>query len=1354
MASNFKDLFIILLLFVSFSVCAAIDNGAHNGKKGTEEIIEKASARNFGNFGHVVDDRTGSIHWYNVDEVLKTNGMPLILARSFGHSRSLIKEFNNWSIEIPKIVMSASPSGRTRGTRPGSGNGLCSDPSIPYGEYDYDGGFLLMDDGAHWFSGISIEIPNENSIETHDLMKIHDLQSYPAGSRYTSFSNWIAECYETASSISGKAGAKDGFLVRTPNGTKYYFDVITNFAQQYNGTGEPGTIIVYPSRIEDVFGNTTTFTYNRGKSKSYIRGLTKGTNTYSLNGYHYPTPNAQLSYYPYLTKISSNDGVEIIVNYQSPSTISGLHSNYQERLPVIKSVNLNYGDGTVRTVNYSYYNAAQPPATPQLSSIMTSQYINGTTGLVNSLKKVALSANLSWIYEYKNTPFQGAAWTGAGENSYAGYPDYLAYKQYNKISKVTAPSGANKDYTYQVIQTALAGHKTFFKYRDPEPVSLIEPSFLHSCITPSKCAVPEYAIKSIFDSRHSQHYSFSSDSGTSSFTTISYIEHRQADKQIKKEFYRLHCNKNNNAFCTQQYYEGLGLEPWKYGLLLSEEIKDRDGNVVLMKNYDWELGDVVGTRIFHQPHYLPGITGGETDFTWDSDYQRKQKSSETFNQGYNISYLNYDKYGFFKSKVETQAGLPQRKTNYTFNHDQIGFFSVDNWFVGLTKSESIDGESASLLTTYNMYGKVENKNTYGKYFSFTYHSDGTLASKMWSVGAENFLESYDDYYRGLPRLITFANGNTIERLVDGRGNITKEKDEDGYVSNYSYDDLGRILQIAHPSGLPTQITWIDNAPYSSKAIILRGNYKKTIIFDSRHQKAKSIIEEDLSSSEQRYHYINYWSNGLIREVSFSTPYPAYALQPFYPVAKVLYTYDPFGRVLSKKSSTGSVESWCYDSLCQSNEFDFGSIYTNARGFREIQTERLLGGFEARLPLSIKLEKSLNSFVSYDTEYNGFGDIKKISFGGLDRIYNYQIGTRWLEYLNIPEQPLQRFVRDNMGQIVEQYSGGTHIKTLNYDAVGNVTAINYSDTSPDEIFDYDGRGNQILSVKGGIKTEVNYGANGLPSLQKLSLENLIPVPLYEFNFYYDDVDHLEKIKYPSGREYDYVLDAFGGTKSISGIVDDTQYYAFGVLEKIYFSNGLIETTNVDARERPQSTTVPNILGLSYAYDVDNNVTSYADSLTSESRTMSYDGIDRLIHENKPQGDSYFNYDASNNLISMSGTGLNRSFTIDALSNRLDSATIDGASFNYTYDLLGNIVNDGHSIYSFGYDSLLHEKDGEKYFYSANGMRAIKGSLQDGVRYFYSDSGSLLTMIDPVANDYTDYIYLNNKKVAVVKGQPLP
>jgi YD repeat-containing protein len=185
----------------------------------------------------------------------------------------------------------------------------------------------------------------------------------------------------------------------------------------------------------------------------------------------------------------------------------------------------------------------------------------------------------------------------------------------------------------------------------------------------------------------------------------------------------------------------------------------------------------------------------------------------------------------------------------------------------------------------------------------TYNADGTLATVTDGL---SHTTRFSDWYRGLPRLITYANATTQSATVSALGLPLTVTDELGYTTTYGYDALGRLAKITPPTG--DSIAWnatdrsfvpVSSSEYGLpaghwKQTVSTGNGRTTTYYDGRWQPVLTLTEDTGNAATQSFTVRRF--DALGRE-TFSA-YPVASLSTVDdPLLGVLTTYDALGRVI-------------------------------------------------------------------------------------------------------------------------------------------------------------------------------------------------------------------------------------------------------------------------------------------------------------------------------------------------------------------------------------------------------------------------------------------------------------------------
>lgn len=160
------------------------------------------------------------------------------------------------------------------------------------------------------------------------------------------------------------------------------------------------------------------------------------------------------------------------------------------------------------------------------------------------------------------------------------------------------------------------------------------------------------------------------------------------------------------------------------------------------------------------------------------------------------------------------------------------FVSSTNLNAGLTEKKIAYSDNAQPLTV-EMFGRLAQ--------TLTYNSDGTVATVR---DGDNNATTFSSWKRGIAQRVEHADGTSASAVVNDDGWIASVTDENGFVTSYTYDAMGRLNSTTYPSGDST--TWdptvqefqpVSTAEYGVAAghwrqTVATGNARKVTYFDA------------------------------------------------------------------------------------------------------------------------------------------------------------------------------------------------------------------------------------------------------------------------------------------------------------------------------------------------------------------------------------------------------------------------------------------------------------------------------------------------------------------------------------------
>ncbi len=674
-------------------------------------------------------------------------------------------------------------------------------------------------------------------------------------------------------------------------------------------------------------------------------------------------------------------------------------------------------------------------------------------------------------------------------------------------------------------------------------------------------------------------------------------------------------------------------------------------------------------------------------------------------------YSNFNQYG--QPEKLKESGSNSRTTTFSYQNDS------SSWLVGLLKNESVSG-IGTISRSYDSDGNLKSLSKYGLTTTYDYDSSGNLS---YISDANSRVTTLTNHYRGIPRNETRdKNGKNliISRVVDSLGRITSQTTA-GKTYGYSYDGRNKLRSISFPkSGSPsTSISW--SYSYGGTSI---GSASAAISKTTRRGGKVTVESFDALGSN-----ISTSTNGIVLNRSFDE-LGRLTFESYPNSSKgVVYDHDILGKIESRKNTAdNSTVIYSY----------YSNDVVSERNERGQITNVTYSSYSPNEKYPVKIDQPSN--ISTVINRDAIGKVRSVVQGGLTRSYVYT-PQKQLDYILDPETGKTDFTYDNVGNLRFLKVGTSGITEYRYDGLNQLTNVLYpasttdNPTSPNIAHDYYPDGLLKSSSKGNTRWDYVYDANNNLTVEQLT--NAASV--YRLSYTYDALDNLSRTTYPSGLAVDYAPDALGRPTKIAGYVNSVGYHANNAIRQINFANGTTTNISQNSRLLPNSfvTTKDSatIASVGLTYDPRGNITT-KNHIYSTSYT--YDGLDRLYSfDGTP-----IRYDTRNNITAYGGIG----YTYNTTNNRLSSITSGGTTFNYSYDVYGNIKDNNRVrfIYDNASNLIKNSTLTHQFEYDANNHRATEVVNGQTKHTVYSASGKL--MFEQSNGESKEHIYLNNTLVA--------
>ena len=616
---------------------------------------------------------------------------------------------------------------------------------------------------------------------------------------------------------------------------------------------------------------------------------------------------------------------------------------------------------------------------------------------------------------------------------------------------------------------------------------------------------------------------------------------------------------------------------------------------------------------------------------------------------------------------------------------------------------------------------------------YSYDGAGNVSSISNALGQVTTLADYNE--RGQPGLITDANGVQVRMSYHPRGWLLSRTIVDpgddrsrDTTTRYAYDNNGQLLTVTQPDGGSLNYVY-DPASRLTRIVNSRGE----------------SIEYQLDAAGNRLRTITRSATDLITR-------------------QIDSDYDELNRLLLLSTAAGASRSYRYDKNGNQNVRVDGNLNTTLMGYDALD----------RLRSTVA---PLTSTVSY--RYDAQDNLANIE-DPLQRSTDYlHDGFNGLTETSGPDTGRIQHDYDVAGNRVVSVDAQGIYTTYSYDALNRLIAEQHSNTELDIRYGYDagefgkGRLTSIRDASGN--TALSYDARGNLNAQ-LRDSGYIQLSLA---YQYDAANRLTGITYPSGRQVNYArgldgevtevlsTDSEGNRQQLASAIS---YLPFGPFNSMQYGNGLNHEVTHDLGYRPQSLSLSGVDNWVYQYDNAGNVTRI--DRTAGGTDYAYDALNRLVHSGDGYEELAYSYDANGNRDSISdGTTVDR-YSYAQSSNRLLATN----NWRYEYDSNGNQVaritqldESGDGVFyrydernrliavservtsgtGSGGEPLQFENDLVRYIYNANGQRASRISDENTIDYLYDQAGHLLAEVRSDGLVLREYIYLNDRPLAVAQ-----
>ncbi len=555
---------------------------------------------------------------------------------------------------------------------------------------------------------------------------------------------------------------------------------------------------------------------------------------------------------------------------------------------------------------------------------------------------------------------------------------------------------------------------------------------------------------------------------------------------------------------------------------------------------------------------------------------------------------------------------------------------------------------------------------------------------------------------GQLKSITNALGQrTTYDSYNAKGKLTQATDANGLVTQYAYDDRGRVTDIAQtpPAGTPRTAHYTYNAGGQLIQVRYPDGGSLSYIYDDAHF-LRSITDVLGDKIEYRYDLKGNRLENLVKDPDGTL---VRSLTAAYNVRNQLTSFNAGGSLTQQvHDAIGNLTS-----ETDPNNANASSPVTTNYSYDALN--RLIQIFD-RLGGPAAFNYDVNDRPIQVTPSNGIST--RDVYDDLGNLLQEQSPTRGQT----------AYTYNDAGQVTSRTDADNFSVTYSYDAVGRLTGIDYPGTDDDISYQYDsapgcthGIGRLCQAVDASGVTRYAYDAFG--NLTKETKTELSVA--YTTQYSYDAQNRITSLTYPDGRTMTYTRNPTGRVTDIAmtnggtttSLLSAVTTRADGLITAQTFGNGLTETRGYDLQGRLTSQTLGGE-SRRYTYDANGNL------MTLPPSSYNYDLIDRLVQATLGTDSFSYVYEGNGDLLYKTSTPPNPSPRDDA----------------FSYNAPGQLTEyrQGGAIKG-------------SYVYDHRNLRTRKNDTRGTTVYHYDQGGQLIAETQPDGTLIRAYVWLNTTPI---------
>jgi RHS repeat-associated protein len=691
-------------------------------------------------------------------------------------------------------------------------------------------------------------------------------------------------------------------------------------------------------------------------------------------------------------------------------------------------------------------------------------------------------------------------------------------------------------------------------------------------------------------------------------------------------------------------------------------------------------------------------------------------------------------------------------------------------------TEQIDALGGVTRSTYDVNGnELSTTDPLGRTTYRTFDSDGNRLTETDAAGRQSY-STYERISFGTSVSARFSGAATPPFSV-----LTSSTDKSGNATTSRYDARGNLLSTADPSGVATQVAYIDGGLPKSFTI---GPGNTQIEYDLRGRPVKKttpsgeVIESifDANGNEIETHStIGIGTSAVV----------AITKTKFDAKGQVIEVIDPLGGVTRHEYNAAGLRTATVDALGRTTKMLYEergllieTIYPDSTPGTDSDNPRTRSEYDAAGREVGKIDEAgRRTALVYDKlgrlVETIYPDGTPSDLTNNPRNQQEFDGTGRLISSKDERGAITRFEYNNLGQQTSTTNALGQRSSIEYDASGRpVTATNAKGDVTRSQFDGGGKLTKQIEPDGTF-TRNSYDANGRLASKTDALGR---ITRYEYTnagnlaavidamgnttrYGYDTRGNQVSQTEAEGRETRFDYDLLNRRTAMilpMGQRSTTKYDSVGNVTETVDFNGEKITFAYDARNRLVTRTLPGNEIVRYSYTPTGQLASYTDARGTTRWT--FDERDRMLSRTEPDGIVIsYTYDASGNKLSQTTRSGTVAYTYNSIGQMTQVSDQANQKTNYAYDSIGMLTTTtfgNGTTETRDYDTLgrltkvEHRKASEvqasyRYTLAANGRRdAVVEQNGRTVRYQYDNLDRLTqeAITDSVLGNRTmDYLY---------------